>query len=232
MTARKSKNHVEAETKISLSRADLEMVLLKLQRKAAEGTFRHKYVPRRYFDTPNLELHNVGLSLRVQYAAGKSGTLGSYEQTFKYDIAPQDSADDASAEVRARREVRDAIPTHMPDIAATNDAPTKELLKDVDNKSLRHIFTASIERRLFEMPVGKQGKVELAFDCGTIYLADDPQCSVEVDEVEIEVKKGSPAIIAEIREMILDMASTAEIQPLSKAEQGVKLYSEYKANNL
>lgn len=213
---------METELKISMSSEDLEKVLKAFRKEAIAGTFNHKYMPRAYFDTSDLKLYKRQASLRVQYSQGKGGELGSYEQTLKYDLPGQEGK-----AIFSRREVRDSIDTHTPDLDAITDKDAQKIIDGVSQPRLKHIFTAAVERRVFRMDVDG-GRVELAFDKGVIFLAEDKNKSIQISEVEVEVKKGSQKIIEEIRDMILDIAPSAQIQYLSKADQGIKLYSKGK----
>ena len=226
MAGKKSRSQIETELKIKLSPDDLEKVLKKLRKEAVSGSFYHKYMPRYYYDTEALDLHQRGASLRVQYVSGKRGALGAYEQTFKYGL--EDSGD----EVLTRKEVKDEVESPLPDLTAIQDADAVKISSGIENKSLKHIFTAAIERRLFYIEKGKNTELEIAFDVGIISLSDDISKFIKINEIEIEVKKGSAKSIQEIREMIFDIAPSAEIQRQSKSEQGTIFYSKNKNINL
>lgn len=220
---KKSRSEIETELKISLSREDLERVFDHFSQKPAAGRIEHKFLPRAYYDTVGLDLHEAGLSLRIQYKPGKSGKLGSYEQTVKFEFGLNDGLIEGAMQ---RKECKNQLSSPQPDMEAVVDADAVNAITPFKNKSLKHIFTAAIERRYFDMPVAR-GTVELAFDIGEIILQPSG-ANHPFAEIEIEVKAGGPAIIAAVRDKILKLAPSAKIQPLSKSQHGTQLYKDSK----
>jgi len=219
MPARNRKSEIEIELKISLSRKDMEKVFRALSQKGGATEVLHKYIPRAYYDTPDLRLYRNGLSLRVQYKPGKSGRLGGYEQTVKLEVPQRSSLGEA---VLSRMECQDSLRTHEPSFAAVTDPRAKAALKPFKTKKFMHIFTAQIERRFFEMKL-RDGTVEIAFDAGKIILAGG-NAHQDFSEVEVEIKRGEPELIDIVKREILRLAPSAKVQPLSKAAQGSRLY--------
>lgn len=218
-----SRSEVEQELKISLSVQDLERVFKAFSSGVDKGDISHKYLPRAYFDTPDLQMHAQGISLRVQYKPGKKGKLGSHEQTVKFDL-PGDAARVDGA--LYRKECKDGLSSAHPDLAAISDADAKARIAPFKDKSLKHIFTAAIERRYFNVEAGKGkewGEVELAFDVGDISLPETGD-SQKFAEIEIEIKKGSAQAIHQIRDRILAIAPSAKVQTDDKSAQGARLY--------
>ena len=221
---KKSRSEIETELKISLSREDLERVFDHFSQKPNAGRIEHKFLPRAYYDTAGLDLHAAGLSLRIQYKPGKSGKLGSYEQTVKFEFGVgQDALIEGAMQ---RKECKNQLSSPQPDMEAVVDADAVNAITPFKNKSLKHIFTAAIERRYFNLPVAR-GTVELAFDIGEIILQPSG-ANHPFAEIEIEVKAGSPAIIAAVRDKILKLAPSAKVQPLSKSQQGTQLFMQAK----
>jgi inorganic triphosphatase YgiF len=216
----------EQETKVTLPPRDLEKVFNALTRKAGgTGAVRHKYHPRDYHDTEDLDLyrHPNKASLRVQYVKGSGGKTGAWEQTVKFEL-PHDKNTAAGAMVR--REAKDDLPTHRPDVSAVNDAGARKVVACVKGKPLKHIFTAAIERRYFNLNMrsGKsRGTVEVAFDTGWLILAGTGETR-EISEIEVEIKKGSPRAIDALCADIMKIAPNARIQLKSKADQGIEMY--------
>ena len=218
-----SRSEIEQELKISLSVQDLERVFKEFSFDVPKGDITHKYLPRAYFDTPDLQMHAEGISLRVQYKPGKKGKLGSHEQTVKFDLPPDAAQVDGAL---YRKECKDVLNAAQPDLSAVSDAEAKARIAPFKNKSLKHIFTAAIERRYFNVEAGKGkdwGEVEVAFDVGDISLPDTGD-SQKFAEIEIEIKKGSPRAIHKIRDRILAIAPTAQVHTDAKSAQGAKLY--------
>lgn len=205
---------VESELKIKLSPADIEKVFLIFTKKDGLSQTRHKSLSRAYYDTLELGLYHKGLSLRVQPVPG------GYQQTLKLELPPAGEA------VLTRMECNDNISTSEPSLAAVTDPQAREAVKLFRDKSLMHIFTSAIERRFFEMKL-QGGAVEVAFDVGQLVLAGGAQ-QQDFSEIEIELKHGSAGLIESVKQEILHLAPSAEIQPLSKSAQGSRLYLKYK----
>lgn len=223
MTARGHKSEDEQEVKIKLSKGDLEKVFNVLSKKLAAKDIDHKYMPRAYWDTPALELDQNNISVRIQYKEGKAGDVGGHEQTVKFDLAPKSTLAKGAV---LRREIKDMMPDHEPDISVVTDAKAKAALNPFLHKRLKHLFTAAIERRYFELEVGhgrKKGTVEVAFDVGQIILPHNGR-RYPLFEIELERKSGSKDAIDKLRAQIMAIAPSAEIQPLSKSRQGSRLY--------
>ena len=216
-------SEIEQELKIKLSLRDLEHVFQVLTRKPrVRNAVQHKFLPRAYYDTKDLQLYRKGISLRVQYKPGKQGKIGSYEQTLKYDLGVMPVA----AGVLYRKEIKDVLPDPVPNIARFKGPEARAMTKPFRAKRFIHIFTASIERRSVNLKIGngkKRGEVEVAFDVGVVVLPDTGKYYAFY-EIEIEHKGGNPAAIETLQKKIMRMARSAKIQPLSKAQQGSRLY--------
>ena len=225
----KQKTEDEQEIKIRLSAGDLEKVFNALSKKHAPRRIEHKYLPRAYYDTPDLKLYKNNLSLRMQYKEGKGARLGGYEQTVKSDLAPQGTM---AQDALFRRETKDMMPGPQPDLNAVTDAATAAAVQPFTAEKLQHLFTAAIERRYFTAKIGKEkhhsaGAVEIAFDVGGIIMAADGAFH-PFHEIELEHKGGNPAALEAVRDEILRLAPSARVQPLSKSQQGCEIYSKGK----
>ena len=223
MTARGHKAEDEQEVKIRLSKGDLEKVFNALSKKYPPKEIDHKYMPRAYWDTPALDLDGANISVRMQYKEGKEGELGGHEQTVKFELAPKGTLAKGAV---LRREIKDIMPDHQPDLSIVTAVKAKAALQPFVKKRLKHLFTAAIERRYFEAEIGhgkKKGTVEIAFDVGQIILPHNGR-RYPLYEIELEVKSGSKDAIDRLREQIIAIAPSAKIQPLSKSQQGSRLY--------
>lgn len=218
-----AKSEIEHELKILLSPNDLEKVFKLLKKKSLRKKIEHKYMPRAYYDTKNLDLYKGAVSLRMQYKPGKNGKIGSYEQTIKFDLPK--GADDRGDSL-FRKECKDVMKDHEPSLARISDPEARKQAKRFLKKKVVHIFTAAIERRSFELSAGrgkKAGVVEVAFDVGEIILGSNGR-RYPFSEIEVEVVRGSSAAMEIIGQKIRRMARSARYQPLSKAQQGSRLY--------
>lgn len=218
-----SASEAERELKIRLPRADLERVFKSLTKsKTVRAGVAHSFTPRAYYDTQTLDLYRHGISLRVQYKAGKGGALGGYEQTVKFDLA-RESGDGG---LFFRKECRNALRDFRPSIAAVADVQAKTLLKSFKNKKINSIFTMLIERRFFCSSFGRgknAGVVEIAFDVGELLLSCNNRRYPFV-EIECELLSGSQNALWAAQKKILSLAPRAKVQTLSKAQQGCRLY--------
>ena len=213
--ARKNKfPEIEQELKIKLPLKDLEKVFRVLSR---GKKIEHKYTPRLYYDTADLQLYRRGISLRVQYKPGRDGRLGGHAQTLKFS---QGAA--AMKGALLRKECQDALHDATPDLGKVSDREAKALIKPFKKKKWRHIFTAEMERRFFMLKGGK-GLAEIAFDVGQIVLPHNG-CRFPFAEIEIELKEGPGQVIADLYKKIKKIAPSARIQPMSKSDQGSLLY--------
>lgn len=213
----------EQEVKIVLSKGDLEKVFNALVREHAPRHIDHKYLPRHYYDTPNLDLDQNGLSVRVQYKMGKGGAVGGNEQTVKIDISQGATL---AGGALFRREIKNPMSSHAPDLSIVTDKDAKAALKPHLGKPLKHIFTAAIERRYFEIESGKgrhKSTVEVAFDVGEIILPHNDS-HTPFYEIEIERKSGDADGINRLRDQILALAPSAKVQPDPKSRQGTEAY--------
>jgi inorganic triphosphatase YgiF len=223
MTARRHRSENEQEVKIKLSRGDLEKVFNALSKKYEPNDIDHKYMPRAYWDTLRLDLDSRDISVRMQYKEGRDGELGGYEQTVKLDLP---HGNRLAKGARLRREVKNMRPSHEPDLSIVTDARTMPELRPFLKKRLRHIFTAAIERRYFEVEAGHgrhKGTVEIAFDVGEIVLPHNGR-RYALCEIELEIKSGSKDAIDKLREYIMNIAPSAEIQLLTKSQQGGRFF--------
>ena len=223
MAARRHRSENEQEVKIKLSRGDLEKVFNALSKKYEPGDIDHKYLPRAYWDTARLELDQSDISVRTQYKEGKDSDVGGHEQTVKVDLP---HGNRLAKDAVLRREVKDMVPDHQPNLSVVRDARAKSALKPFLKKKLKHLFTAAIERRYFEIEVGhgrRKGAVEVAFDVGEIILQHSGRRH-GLCEIELEKKSGSKNALDKLREQIMALAPSAKIQTLSKSQQGSRLY--------
>lgn len=230
---KKDKSEIEQELKIALSPGDLEKLFKALKKKAMGKKVEHKYMPRAYYDTPDLRLYQNSISLRMQYKPGKNGRIGGYEQTVKFDVPPGNIKRSLAKGVFLRKECKDMIHFHAPVLKKVSDRECRSAIKPFYNKKMVHIFTAAIERRAINVKVGrgkKSGILEVAFDVGAIIIGSDRK-HYPFYEVELEVKSGNPEIIEVLRGKIKKIARSARVQHLSKAQQGSRLYRRAHAKN-
>lgn len=201
-----SRVETEIELKIKLSSSDLEKVFAVFSRTARVKTAAKTRV---YYDTPNLDLHAQGFSLRLE-PDGKT-------QTFKMGEGA------AAGGALSRRECKDEVRDGAPSLAAVTDPAARAALAALPSDApLIPVFTADLTRRAFDLEV-EGGTVELAFDTGALVVTGD-RARQDFHEIEIELKHGPAAIIEALRAEIFTLAPSAAVQPFSKAAQGVRLF--------
>lgn len=214
----------EIEKKILVSSAEMEKLFKELSKDAIDGKIKTKHRPRAYFDTKKHRLQEQKMALRVQYKDGSG-----YEQTLKYQVGDDDDA------TMSRVEVKDVLGEKLqePDLGLIDDKEAKKRLAGLEDKKLRHIFTADVHRRYFSIPVklagAEVGIVELAFDKGAVVHAKDSDRRVKISEIEVELKSGDPAAVDIMCQKILKMAQGAELSAISKAQFGYGLDDDYRA---
>ena len=220
-----SRHHeeIEQEVKIKLSRGDLEKVFRSVSRRYAPKEVTHKYMPRHYYDTATLQLHKNAISLRIQYKSGRGKAVGGYEQTVKFELP---HGNKVAKGALFRKECKNMLDEHEPDLHEISDRQARAIMKSFRNRRMRHLFTAAIERRYFEVEVGhgrKKATIEVAFDVGEIILSSNGR-HYPFYEIELEKKRGNARGLDKLRERILKTAKSARLQPLSKSQQGCELH--------
>lgn len=195
----------EVEAKTRLSPEDLEKVYQSFIKKAV-ATVKNRTVTRAYYDTPALDLYKNGLSLRLEAAKG--------EQTLKIE-APSGS------DVLSRHEYTDAAEGSQPSLANVSAPDAQSVIRPFLGRELVHVFTSDIGRRAFDVKISAS-LVEFAFDVGALVLPDGTRR--DFHEIEVELKRGNPDVLAAVQAEIMTLAPSAAAQPLSKAAQGSQLY--------
>lgn len=164
-----------------------------------------------YFDTPDRRLAAAGIALRMRHERGQwiqalkapaAGTLARLED-----------------EVVVRRGRADVAPA--PELSRHAEGSMPEALKDMvahgsPATGLTAIFETDIRRTTLAIR-SRRGWVEIALDIGRI--AAPGREPVAVNEVEIELIRGSPLAIVDVARRMV-RSHGAWIDPASKAERG------------
>lgn len=155
----------------------------------------------RYFDTPDLDLHEAGYTLRVRK------TKNGHVQTAKQELA-------GTAGLFVRPEWERPIKGRKPTIKR-GDGPLPELVGDRD---LAPIFQTDVRRWVRHLSLAG-AQIEVAVDQGTISAGSTRQ---QLCEIELELKKGAPEpVFALARE--LDAYVPLRLGVRSKSERGYAL---------
>lgn len=198
---------IEIEIKLQLAAQRMGELRAWLRERAASSA-RLRAI---YFDTPDRRLAAAGIALRLRHERGQwvqalkapaTGTLARLEH-----------------EVVVQRGRVDAPPA--PDASRHVEAPMPEALRRVIDRNspgagLGAIFETDIRRTTIALR-SRRGWVEIALDVGRIAASGhDP---VAVNEVEIELIRGSPLAVVEVARRMV-RSHGAWIDPASKAERG------------
>ena len=158
-----------------------------------------------YFDTADHALAQQGLTIRVREHDG------SFIQTVKSQTRPEVAA-------AARGEWEDVVFGAAPD---PNAALTGPFLGAEIAGRLAPLFRTEIDRRTIGLAPAPDTAIEAAIDRGRVCV---PACdaSEPISEIELELKRGSPAALYDVA---LDLLAVAPVrlERRSKAERGFAL---------
>ncbi|WBH18347.1 CHAD domain-containing protein [Sphingomonas radiodurans] len=157
-----------------------------------------------YFDTPEQQLLEAGLSLRIR-------TIGDRRiQTIKAESS-------AAAGLFVRPEWECEINGDAP-VLEDDDAPISGVVPAADVDRLKPLFRVEVTRRTV-LVERADAVIEVVFDRGAVHSAtrSDP-----VHEVELELKRGEPAALFELARD-LDQSVPVRLGVLTKSERGYRL---------
>jgi len=170
-----------------------------------------------YFDTPQFDLRDHGLTIRVR----RSGR--QRVQTVKA-VATGDG------EAYARDEWEHEIRAETPDLDLVKDTALGPLLTKKLRRGLKPVFETVVQRETLPLRCGG-AELELAIDRGHILArgkrhrrrgARGPHAREPISEIEIEVERGNPTELWRIAKR-LARALPVAYGPQSKAERGYAL---------
>ncbi len=161
-----------------------------------------------YYDTPGFVLAKKGISLRVR----QSGS--SYVQTVKEKSA--------GAIVSDRAEWESPLPNAEPDLRFIADPKArKRLMALTGGAEIEAKLETKIRRTVRHLKTKAGDEVEFAANRGEIRILKKDHDVLAVSEVELELKRGSPAALYEIARGLTQSAPlTLGIE--SKAERGFR----------
>ncbi|HTK36562.1 MAG TPA: CHAD domain-containing protein [Caulobacteraceae bacterium] len=156
-----------------------------------------------YFDTPDHDLRNAGLSLRVRERAGR------FVQTVKTR---------SGSGLIERGEWETAVSNRRPDAQSLANTPAGEVLEGLACSDLEPVFSTTVERAVRMCDVGG-AQVEVSLDRGEI-RADSSREPIR--ELELELKSGDASALFGLAR---DLAETVPIRLsfATKAERGYRL---------
>ena len=171
---------------------------------ASHWEVRHEHTV--YFDTPTLELAELGFSLRIRRRGDRR------IQTLK-------SVSDRDGVAASRAEWEWPVSQDHPDLTLLDETPFKDLLSAIAAGHLRPVCETRIERTAREIRIGNDTVVEVVLDQGRVSSGDKIE---EVSELELELKQGNSGPIYRLALTLLDdIPLTLGME--SKAQRGQRL---------
>ena len=161
-----------------------------------------------YYETEDRALRRKGLSLRVRERDGR------FVQTVK---SIRNGGDVGTL---ARDEWEDPIDRGVLDPHGTE---TSRVLEPGIVKRLKPVFRTEVRRDIVELAPAPGTLIEAAIDRGKI-IAPDQKKSLEISEVELELKSGEAGFLYDVAQQLI-AAAPLRIDPRSKAERGYELAS-------
>ncbi|QAU38897.1 CYTH and CHAD domain-containing protein [Bradyrhizobium guangdongense] len=162
-----------------------------------------KHLRAVYYDTSKRVIQRNGLSFRVRQSGSR------FTQTVKTE---------SGNDPLRRGEWEASVPSFEPDLALALPFLPEKLRADLARRPLEAIFSTDIHRhqRVIDLP---SGTIEVAFDQGHLTAGDR---SLQVSEIELELKAGSPSAIWELA---LRLAEHGPVRPSirGKSTRGFEL---------
>ncbi|RVU17455.1 CYTH and CHAD domain-containing protein [Methylobacterium oryzihabitans] len=196
----------ETELKLEIEGSDL--AALKSHPALGDGDWTARRLRSVYFDTEDDALRGAGYALRVRHDGD------GYVQTLK---GPGASA----AGLFDRPEWEWTVPGPDPDLGRLGDTPAGDL---VGKAGVAPMFAVEVERATRVVAHG-EARIEVALDQGRAALLDGGGRYAPVNEIELELKQGSPA---DLFGLAREVAASVPLRlgVLTKAERGDALRRE------
>lgn len=204
----------EIELKLRISKSDIPKLKRQLAAIASTspsvqiskpGT--HKTLST-YYDTPDLELLDRGISLRLRRAERK------WIQTIK-------DTSNALSGLHQRRELESEVNSGQLDFSKIADPPYTKLFDHaVLRNALIPIFSTDVQRTTWQLSFENEDQVELVLDIGELIAGDsrEPIC-----EIELEFKQGHQGRLFEFA-LLLQENIPLSIENTSKAQRAYAYY--------
>ena len=196
----------EFELKLALSEDDFRRLIAHPRLSDPQLERSEKVLKSIYYDTPDLRLRDLGMTLRVRNDGA------GFVQTIKADARFKDGLSNPI-------EVEAPVAGPEPDLKRISDKGLRRKVSGALNgSSLMRAFETVITRTSYKLETGG-GVVELALDRGE---ARAKRRKAPIREAEFELIKGDPKDLLGItQELFADQA--VQLSPMSKAERGYRL---------
>jgi inorganic triphosphatase YgiF len=196
----------EFELKLALSEEDYERLNAHPKLTGPQRERSEKVLKSVYFDTPDLCLRDLGVTLRVR-SDGKG-----FLQTVKAETGLENG-------VSSPIEVETPVENPEPDLDRIGDKSLrKKLLKAIGGSSLERAFETVVTRTSYRLETG-DSLVELALDRGE---ARAKRRKTPICEAELELIEGDPQALLGIAQELF-AGQTLHLSRMSKAEKGYRL---------
>jgi inorganic triphosphatase YgiF len=206
---------MEIELKLLVAREDLDRVLgAQAVKRRAQGRAQTIELMSVYYDTPELDLHNERLALRLRRIFASSAE--HWLQALKGGAA-------SAAGLTEREEYEWPVPGQSVDLALLDATPYGPVFARRNvREALGPVFTTRFTRTRRQLALAEGAQAELCVDVGEIRAGNRraPIC-----EVEIELKSGSlepMALFGFAAELLQEVPF--RLGAVSKAERGYALY--------
>lgn len=161
-----------------------------------------------YYDTPQLALLDLDISLRVRRISR------NWIQTVK-------GKGDALAGLHQRKEFEDIIAFEHPDYSKIIDP---ELTRIFDDEALRNslapIFSTKVQRTEWQLAFDNGDQIALALDLGELVVGEKRE---PITEIELELKQGNAGRLFEFA-LQLQQSIPLALENISKAQRGYDYY--------
>ena len=196
----------EFELKLALSEEDYERLHAHPKLAGSQRERSEKVLKSVYYDTPDLRLRDLGVTLRVRNDA--KGFL----QTVKAETELENGISNPI-------EVEAPVETPKPDLERIGDKSLRrKLLKAISGSSLERAFETVVTRTFYKLQIG-DSLVELALDRGE---ARAKRRKTPIREAELELIEGDPKALLGITQELF-AGQTVHLSSMSKAEKGYRL---------
>jgi len=172
------------------------------------GKPRTRHLLSIYYDTPQLTLLDLGISLRVRRISG------NWIQTVK-------GKGEALAGLHQRQEFEDVIAFGHPDFSKIIDPELTRIFDDeMLRSSLTPLFSTEVRRTEWQLTFENGDQIELALDLGELVVGDKRE---PISEIELELKQGNTGRLFEFA-LRLQQNIPLELENISKAQRGYAHY--------
>jgi len=198
----------EIELKLTASAEQIaRLIRLPLLKASAQPPARPARLFSVYYDTPQFELRDQGVALRLR-RVGKQ-----WVQTLK-------SAGRVEAGLHQREELETALPAQIVNFPVLAQSGAAAILSDPELPlKLRPVFTTDFRRRTRVIELAPGSRIELCIDSGTISAGG---LEAPISEVELELEAGPPERIIDLALGIVEEVPL-HLEPQSKAQRGYTL---------